>query len=58
MREKTLQLTWPFGKTLGLALVIILLLGGLAELVARSESFQARLTEPRMGTRHSQLGPK
>jgi hypothetical protein len=56
--EKTLQVTWPFGKTLGLTFVILLLLGGAAETIARSDLVQSVLAPPRMGSRHSQLGPK
>jgi hypothetical protein len=56
--EKTLQLSWPIGKTLGLAFVIMVLLGGVGESIARSELFQSTLTPPRMGSRHSHLGPK
>jgi hypothetical protein len=58
LKEHTLRLTWPFGQTLGLALIVLFLLVGLAELFARSEGFQAPLTAPAMGTHHYQLGPK
>lgn len=58
MKEHTVRLTWPFGQTLALALIMLILLAGLAELFARSEVFQAPLTAPMMGTRHYQLGPK
>jgi hypothetical protein len=57
-RESTLHLQRPLGKTLALTLLMLLLLGGAAELTARSEPFQRLLREPGMGSRHYQLGRK
>lgn len=48
----------PFGKTLTLTMVFLLLFGLAAEWIARLEIFQAPLTPPRMGSRHYQLGHK
>ena len=48
----------PFGKTLTYTLVLLLLLCGISEGIARSEFFRQAMTPPRMGSRHSQLGYK
>jgi hypothetical protein len=54
----TLQITLPFGKTIWLTLFVLLLLGGTAEWITRTESFQVPFTPPPMGSRHYQLGHK
>jgi hypothetical protein len=54
----TLQITTSLGKPIWLTLIVLLLLGGTAECMARSEAFQAPLTPPKMGSRHYQLGHK
>jgi hypothetical protein len=58
LKPDTLQLVKPFGMTFWLTTIILLLLMGAAECVARSEFFQAPLTPPKMGSRHYQLGYK
>ena len=57
-RQGTLCWQRPFGKTITLTLIVLLLLVGIAEVVARSEAFQALFREPAMGSRHYQLGRK
>lgn len=46
------------GSTALLALLFLLVLFGSLEVVARQPEFQSRLSYPRLGSRHSQLGPK
>ena len=58
VKPSTLQLTMPFGKTLTFTVVFLILFGSAAESVARLDVFQARLTPPTLGSRHSQLGYK
>ncbi|HEX9386172.1 MAG TPA: hypothetical protein VF918_07625 [Anaerolineales bacterium] len=58
MKSATLQTTGLFGKTFRLTTILLILLGGITEWVARSEFFQAPLTPPKMGSRHYQLGHK
>ncbi len=58
MKSATLRLTMPLGKTLWLTFVILLILIGIAEWVARLEIFQSPLSPPKMGSRHYQLGHK
>ena len=58
LKPDTLRLTRPFGKTIWLTTILLLLLGGAAERVARLEFFQAPLTPPKMGSRHYELGHK
>lgn len=48
----------PFGRTLTLTIVFLLIFGLAGEWVARLEIFQAPLMPPRMGSRHYQLGHK
>ncbi len=55
---KTLRLQRPFGKTLILAVVMLLLLVGIVEAVTRQHAFQSFLRDPEMGSRHYQLGRK
>jgi len=56
--QGTLCLQRPFGQTVVLAFMILLILLGVAEFVARLDTFQALLIEPTMGSRHYQLGRK
>lgn len=58
MRPGTLRITAPFGRTIGITLILLFLLGGIAEWIVRSDIFQAPLTPPKMGSRHYQLGHK
>jgi hypothetical protein len=58
LQSRTLQITKPFGRTLLLGLFLSLLLIGTAELAARWEFFQSRLSPPKLGSRHYQLGHK
>lgn len=58
MRSDTFRVTGLFGKTLWLTIVLLLVFGGITELIARSEFFQAPLTPPKMGSSHYQLGHK
>lgn len=58
MKADTLRLTRLSGKTIWLTLALLLFFGGIAELVTRSDFFQAPLTPPKMGSRHYQLGHK
>lgn len=58
MEGRTLQLKRPFGKTLVLSWLVLALLLGAAEILARTERFQSLLTAPAMGSRHFELGWK
>ena len=58
LKSATLQIRTAFGKTVWFTVLLFILLTSVAEWVARSESFQALLAPPRMGSRHSQLGYK
>ena len=57
-RQGTLCLQRPFGQILTLTFIILLLLAGAAEFIARTDTFHALLIEPTMGSRHYQLGRK
>jgi hypothetical protein len=48
----------PFGKTLGLTLLMFILVTGIAEIIVRSNTFQSILREPEMGSSHYQIGRK
>ena len=56
--NNTLRLTRPFGRTLGLTLVLLALVLGAAEMVTRTEQFQSFLVPPSMDSRHYALGRK
>jgi hypothetical protein len=58
MKSNTLRLNKISSKTLWLTLVLLLVFGGIAEAVVRTELFQAPLTPPKMGSSHYQLGHK
>jgi hypothetical protein len=58
LKSGTLQLSTAPGKTVWLAIALLILLTAVAEWVARSEFFQLPLTPPKMGSRHYQLGHK
>ncbi len=58
LKSVTLQIRTAPGKTLWLTVLLFILLTVVAEWATRSESFQAPLTPPRMGSRHYQLGHK
>src|SRR5213596_1258758 len=58
LKPATLQIRTAPGKTVWLTVLLFILLTAVAEGVARSESFQAPLTPPKMGSRHYQLGHK
>jgi hypothetical protein len=53
-----LQIRTAPGKTAWFTILLLILLTTIAEWVVRSESFQAPLIPPRMGSRHYQLGHK
>ena len=54
----TLQIQRRPEKTLWITLILLILLFGAAEWIARQESFQKILTPPKMGSGHYQLGHK
>ena len=58
MKSDTLHLNCALGKTLWLTIILLILLGGIAESITRLASFQAPLTPPKMGSGHYQLGHK
>jgi hypothetical protein len=58
LKSETLRLTKPFGKTIWLMLIWLIIFLSAAELLARWEVFQTTLTPPNMGSRHYQLGHK
>jgi hypothetical protein len=58
LKPATLQIRTAPGKTVWFTVLLFILLTAVAEGVARSESFQAPLTPPKMGSRHYQLGHK
>ena len=58
LRDGTLQMQRPFGKTLGLTLLMFILVTGIAEIIVRSNTFQSILREPEMGSSHYQVGRK
>ena len=58
LRSITLQIQRRPEKTLWVTLILLILLFGAAEWIARQESFQKILTPPKMGSRHYQLGHK
>jgi hypothetical protein len=58
LKSDTLRIDGSFGKTFRLTLILLLFLGGIGEWIARLDVFQAYLTPPRLGSRHSQLGYK
>lgn len=58
MKSDTLRLDGSFGKTLWFTFILLLFLVGIGEWFTRLEFFQSRLTPPRLGSRHSQLGYK
>lgn len=58
LKPATLQISTGHGKTVWLTVLLFILLTVIAEGVARSESFQAPFTPPKMGSRHYQLGHK
>jgi hypothetical protein len=58
MKPDTFRASGLFGRTFQLTVILLLLLGGIAEWAVRLDSFQAPLTPPKMGSRHYQLGHK
>lgn len=58
MEPVTLQIQRIPEKTLSLTLILLILLVGTAEWVARLEALQKILTPPKMGSRHYELGYK
>lgn len=56
--SRTLQLSGSFRAIVGQTLLILALLMCAGELAARSATFQAPLTAPKLGSRHYQLGHK
>ena len=58
MKSVTLQIRTAPGKTVWLTVLLFILLTAVAESIVRSQSFQAPLTPPKMGSRHYQLGHK
>ena len=58
MSSSTLFLKNTSGKVFRLTLLILLVLLGIGETIARTEFFQAPLTPPQLGSSHYQLGHK
>ena len=58
MKPDTLHLNKTSNRTFWLTLVTLLVFIGMAEVVVRTELFQAPLTPPKLGSRHYQLGHK
>jgi hypothetical protein len=54
----TLRLTWPVGQTLGLAVLLLILLAGICEGLARTTFARSRLLAPGVGGDHARLGAK
>lgn len=52
MRSSTLQLSFPFGRTVGLALLLLTILIGAAEIVLRLPAVKDRLPPPTVGGDH------
>lgn len=57
-RPATLRLTRPYGRTLLLAALILLVLVGLVETLSRIEAIQARLPAPSLGSGHQNFDLK
>ena len=57
-KSATLRITTAPGKTFWFTVLLFILITAVAEWAARSESFQAPFTPPRMGSHHYQLGHK
>jgi len=57
-RNPTLQLTWPLGQVPLLALLMLGLIIGLAEGMARTETVQAQLPPPTLGSGHTMFDTK
>jgi hypothetical protein len=55
LKKTTVQLKWPFGQTLGLAILLFSLLLGGFELFVRTEFVRSRLNTPTIGSRHGQF---
>lgn len=58
MEPKVPHIKKLFGKTFWLTLIFFLVFAGILEWITRLDSFQARLTPSKMGSRHYQLGHK
>lgn len=58
IQKQTLKLKWPFGKTFGLALIILVLLLGLAEMAARTDFVQSILLAPSIASGQKRLDVK
>ena len=54
-KESTLCLSWPFGQTLALAVVVLLLMVSGLEMVFRLPAVESRLPTPSIGSNHEQL---
>jgi hypothetical protein len=53
--NRTLQLSLPFGQTLALAALVLLVIAGAAEFVFRLPAVESRLPAPSIGSDHDQL---
>jgi hypothetical protein len=58
LKPDTLGVKGWFGRTFWLTLILLFLIGGIGEWIARLEIFQVHLTPSKMGSRHYQLGHK
>jgi hypothetical protein len=58
LKPATLQIREAPGKTVWLTLLVLIPIVALSEWIMRTETFQAPLTPPKMGSRHYQLGHK
>jgi hypothetical protein len=54
-KENTLRLSWPFGQTLALAIIVLLLIVSGLEMVFRLPIVESRLPVPSIGSNHEQL---
>jgi hypothetical protein len=54
-KESTLHLAWPFGQTLALAIIVLLVIVSGLELVFRLPAVESRLPAPSIGSNHEQL---
>lgn len=56
--KSTLQLSRPFGRVLFLAALLLMVMAGLAEVLARLDAVQARLPAPSLGSGHQNFDLK
>jgi hypothetical protein len=54
-KDGTLRLTWPFGQTFALAMIVMLVIVSGLEMVFRLPAVESRLPAPSIGSNHGQL---